>query len=85
MATSAPNLIHADTFFSLPAVAKTREPILFASWIAVVPIPEEPPWTKKRSPAFSLPRTITFDHTVKKVSGKQAACFNEKPSGIGKQ
>ena len=29
---------------------------LFAIWIAVVPIPDEPPWIRTRSPAFNRPR-----------------------------
>ena len=35
-----------------PAVVNTRAPKACASWIAVVPIPDEPPWTRNRSPAF---------------------------------
>ena len=36
-----------------------------ASWIAVVPMPDEPPCTKRVSPAFSPPRWKTLCQTVK--------------------
>ncbi len=39
-----------------PAVTKTRAPKCLASWIAVVPIPDDPPWIKMRSPGCSPPR-----------------------------
>ena len=44
-------VLQAAHFSAEPAVAKTRAPKAWASWIAVVPMPEEPPWTRKRSPA----------------------------------
>ena len=52
-----------------PAVKKTRAPKARAVWIAMTPMPEEPPWTRKRSPACSPPRCTTVDQTVKAVSG----------------
>jgi hypothetical protein len=54
-------------------VAKTVAPKLAASWIAVVPMPDEPPWTRNRSPACKPPRMKTLDQTVKKVSQAAAA------------
>jgi hypothetical protein len=40
---SAPSLSQAAHFSADPAVAKTRAPWATASWIAVVPIPDDPP------------------------------------------
>ena len=47
----------------------TRAPRAFASMIAVVPMPDEPPWQSIVSPAFSAPRSNTLCQTVKNVSG----------------
>ncbi len=51
----------------------TRAPKLFASMIAVVPMPDEPPWIRMVSPGCSAPRSNTLCQTVKKVSGIAAA------------
>ena len=83
MASAAPSARQAWALASDPAVAKTRTPRAWASWIAVVPMPEEPPCTRKLSPALRPPRTKTFDQTVKKVSGSAAASVMPRPSGIG--
>jgi hypothetical protein len=56
-----------------PAVASTRAPSALASWIAVVPMPLDPPCTRNHSPAARRPRSNTLFHTVKKVSGSAAA------------
>ena len=69
---------------SVPAVVITAEPKDFASWIAVVPIPLEPPCTNNDSPLARRPRSKTFVHTVKNVSGMAAACALLKPSGTGR-
>ena len=53
-------------------MAKTRAPRAAASWIAVVPMPEVPPWTRKVSPACRRPRPKTLVQTVKKVSQSAA-------------
>ncbi len=37
---------------SLPAVTMTFAPSALASWIAVTPMPLEPPCTSSHSPAF---------------------------------
>src|SRR6516164_737634 len=37
--------------------------------MAVVPMPDEPPWTRNVSPAASLPRSNTLYQTVKTASG----------------
>ena len=73
MARSAPSSSQARHFSALPAVVKTREPKALASWMAVVPMPLEPPWTSSVSPGFSAPRSNTLVQTVKKVSGTAAA------------
>ena len=53
--------------------------------MAVVPIPLLPPCTRMLSPAASRPRSKTFVHTVKYVSGSAAAWTLFMPSGIGRQ
>jgi hypothetical protein len=77
-------LAQAAHFSSDPAVAKTRAPKWRASWIAVVPMPDDPPWTRNRSPACKPPRMKTLVQTVKKVSGRQrAASASPCPPGTG--
>ena len=66
-----------------PAVAITFAPNALASWIAVVPMPLEPPCTRNHSPAFSAPRSNTLFHTVKNVSGTAAAFTMSSPPGMG--
>ena len=39
----------------------TVEPSALASWIAVVPMPEVPPWISSVSPGCSAVRSKTFD------------------------
>jgi hypothetical protein len=84
MARSAPSLSHALHFSAEPAVAMTRDPSALASIMAVVPMPLDPPWTSRVSPALSAARSKTFVHTVKKVSGMAAASTIESPLGTGK-
>ena len=50
MARSAPRATQAAHFSAEPAVAKTRAPKARASWMAVVPMPLAPPWTRSDSP-----------------------------------
>ena len=66
------------------AVAITLAPAAFAIWIAVTPMPLFPPCTRKTSPACSRPRSNTLIHTVKKVSGRDAASMSESPAGTGR-
>ena len=61
----------------------TLAPKALASWIAVVPMPDEPPCTSSVSPAFSPPRSNTLCQTVKKVSGSAAGLGQVKPAGTG--
>ena len=68
---------------SPPTVAKTVAPKACASWIAVVPIPDEPPWTRKLSPGCRRPRSNTLAQTVKKVSGMPPASIMPTPGGTG--
>jgi hypothetical protein len=84
IARSAPSRAQAAHFSAEPAVAKTARPIARASWIAVVPMPDDPPWTRNRSPARSPPRMKTLDQTVKKVSHRQAASRRSIPAGTGR-
>ena len=84
MARSAPSRSHAAHFSADPAVAKTREPLAFASWIAVVPIPLEPPCTSIDSFGRRRPRWNTFVQTVKNVSGIAAAVTTSMPRGTGR-
>src|SRR5262249_33588288 len=74
----------ASHFSALPAVANTRLPNAFTIWIAVTPIPEEPPCTRNDSPGERRPRSNTLLHTVKKVSGREAASTGLIPFGIGR-
>ena len=83
MASSAPRARQACALAADPAVAKTRAPRAWASWIAVVPMPEEPPCTRKLSPARRRPRPKTLVQTVKKVSGSAAAAVMPRPAGTG--
>ena len=53
MAWSAPCARQAAHFSSLPAVTITVTPKALASWIAVTPMPLDPPWTSSVSPRFS--------------------------------
>ncbi len=41
--------------------------------------PDDPPWTRNRSPPRRPPRITTFDQTVKQVSGRQARCAGSAP------
>ena len=66
-----------------PAVAMTLAPKALPSWMAVVPMPLEPPCTRSHSPAASRPRSNTLFQTVKKVSGTAAALIMSRPAGIG--
>ena len=83
MARSAPSFSQARCFSALPTVQKTRAPKAWASWIAVVPMPLEPPWTRKVSPLARRPRSKTLVQTAKKVYGRAAAATAEKPDGMG--
>ena len=84
MAFSAPRLSQTLHFSGDPALVKTRAPKARPSWIAVVPMPPEPPWTSSASPDRSRPRSNTFVQTVKKVSGIAAALTSSRPLGVGR-
>jgi len=43
---SAPSARQASSFSTDPAVTAMRAPIACASWIAIVPIPLDPPWMR---------------------------------------
>jgi hypothetical protein len=62
----------------------TRAPWALASWIAVTPMPLEPPCTSSVSPAASRAIWNTFCQTVKKVSGRLAASIIDSPCGRGR-
>ena len=84
MARFAPSRSQAAHFSGLPAVASTVAPKAEASWIAVVPMPDEPPCTRKLSPGRRRPRSKTLVQTVKKVSGTAPASTIDRPSGTGR-
>ena len=84
MPTSAPSAKQAATFSSLPAVTMTFAPMALANWIAVTPMPLDPPCTSRVSPVCRRPRSNTFDQTVKKVSGRLAASTSLRPAGDGR-
>ncbi len=66
-----------------PAVTMTRAPTWRASWIAIVPMPDDPPCTSSVSPGCRLAMRKTFDHTVQTTSGSAAASTSDTPSGTG--
>ena len=64
---------------ALPAVATTRAPSACASWIANVPMPPAPPWTRKTSSGRSPAIMNTLDQTVQATSGRAAAVTRSTP------
>ena len=62
----------------------TVAPHALAIWIAVTPMPLEPPWTSSVSPGCRRARSKTFDQTVKKVSGRLAASTSLRFAGLGR-
>jgi hypothetical protein len=84
MAWSAPSARQAAHFSSLPAVTMTCEPSALANWMAVTPMPLDPPCTSSVSPGCRRAMEKTFCQTVKKVSGKLADCTMFSPSGTGR-
>ena len=66
-----------------PAVVNTRAPARAASWMAIVPMPLEPPCTRKASPRRSPASMNTFDQTVQVTSGSAAAVASSTPAGRG--
>ena len=84
MARSAPSSSQAAHFCGLPAVASTLWPKAFAIWIAVTPMPEDPPCTSRLSPGARRARSNTLLQTVKNVSGSDAASTGERPLGMGR-
>ena len=83
MVTSAPSSRQTLSFAGVPAVVNTRAPARAASWIAMVPIPLEPPCTRKLSPRRSLASRKTFDQTVQVTSGSAPAVASSTPAGRG--
>ena len=56
---------------------------LRASWIAIVPMPDEPPCTRSVSPGRRPAAMKTFDQTVQTTSGSPAASTRSTPAGTG--
>ncbi len=81
---SAPSSAQRASFSGLPAVTATRAPTAFANWIAMVPIPLEPPWISTVSPGRKWEMRNTFDQTVAVTSGSAAATVSSTPSGTGR-
>jgi hypothetical protein len=52
--------------------------------MAVVPMPLAPPCTSSVSPGCRRPRSKTFVHTVKNVSGMAAASSSDSVPGTGR-
>ena len=85
MPRTAPRRSQKRALSALPAVAYTLAPQAAASWIAVVPMPLVPPWTRTVSPALHPPRSNRLVHTVKNVSpGTAAASTRVIFLGIGR-
>ena len=68
---------------AVPAVVNTRAPARAASWMAMVPMPLDPPCTRKQSPRRSPACMNTFDQTVLVTSGSAAAVASSTPAGRG--
>ncbi len=64
-----------------PTVTITLEPKALASWIAMVPMPDEPPWISNVSPGFNAPRSNTLCQTVISVSGVAPASGIDSADG----
>ena len=71
------------SFSAVPAVVTTRAPSACASWMAIVPMPPAPPWTRKTSSGRSPATMNTLDHTVQATSGSAAAVTRSTPAGTG--
>ena len=69
MRTSAPSAAQASSFSLDPAVTAVRTPIARAIWIAIVPMPEPPPWTSSHSPCRRRAVITRLLHTVQATSG----------------
>src|SRR6476469_4824267 len=69
MPTSAPSSRQTSSLAAVPAVVNTRAPARAASWIAMVPMPLEPPCTRNRSTCFRPADRNTFDHLVQGGGG----------------
>lgn len=80
---SAPSSAHWSSFSFVPAVTATLAPTALASWMAMVPMPLEPPCTRRVSPGRRWEIMKTFDQTVQATSGSAAALFRSTPSGTG--
>ena len=68
-------------FSSEPAVVATRAPKARAIWMAVVPMPLEPPCTRKRLPGKRRRGSNRFAQTVMTASGMAAASRIDTPVG----
>src|SRR6516165_967708 len=55
-----------------------------ASWIAVTPMPLDPPCTRNTSPGWRCMRSNTLVHTVQNVSGRPPASTRLTPAGTGR-
>src|SRR5260370_15659602 len=80
---SAPSLRHASSFSADPAVTATVAPKCLPSWIAIVPIPLDPPCTRNVSPAASRAAMKTLEYTVQTTSGSAAASVRDRDEGTG--
>src|SRR5450759_1228541 len=79
----APSSRQASSLYAVPAVTATRAPTARASWIAIVPIPLDPPWIRIVCPGCRLAVMNTLDHTVHATSGSAAASTSAMPFGTG--
>ena len=83
MRISAPSSRQASSLAALPAVTATWAPISRASWMAMVPMPLDPPCTSSVWPGCRLAVMKTLDHTVLTTSGSAAASRSATPAGTG--
>ena len=86
MTWSAPSALAFSILSSLPTVVITVAPTALASWIAAVPMPLPPAWTRMVWPAVSLALSNSMCSGVPKVTGAQAAASSDTPgAGIAKR
>ena len=83
MLSSAPKRCAHSPLSGPPSVEMAFKPNSRASMSAVEPMPLVPPCTSRVSPARARPVWKRLAQTVKKVSGRAAACAALRPAGWG--
>ena len=82
-ASSAPSSTQSARFSSDEAVATTRAPRCFATWIAAEPTPPAPACTSTVAPSATRTCCVSGIHAVRNVRRNDAPSSNDAPSGSG--